>query len=234
MGWSFDIAVTTTHKYAVRDSGDVIEIVETPDGGLGIVVADGQGSGSSARLLARSVAQRAALLLSEGTRPQAVVQAACDTLFAERAGKVSVSLDVIRGARTGEFEIARASTNQLILQAHGEWRGESSAEEPAGRQIRQEPGLICLPTGAFDALLIVTDGVAGAGERFGSGESFLERLPAIDPGITAESLADAVFAQAMALDHGRPNDDMSVIAVLLAAGQEDQRIERRRIRRSVR
>ncbi len=234
MGWSFDIAVTTTHKYAVRDSGDVIEIVETPDGGLGIVVADGQGSGSSARLLARSVARRAALLLSEGVRPQAVVQAACDALYAERGGKVSVSLDVVHGVRTGEFEIARASTNQLILHTQREWQAESTAEEPAGRQARQEPGLIYLQTGAFDALLIVTDGVAGAGERFGSSESFLERLPAIDTATTAESLADAVFAQAMALDRGRPNDDMSVVALLLSPGQDDQRIERRRARRSVR
>ena len=53
MGFRYDIAIRSTHKYAVRASGDVARIVDRPDGGVALLVIDGQGSGPSARAAAR-------------------------------------------------------------------------------------------------------------------------------------------------------------------------------------
>ena len=41
------IAVTKINKYASLESGDTLEVVERPNGGLSVVLADGQTSGLS-------------------------------------------------------------------------------------------------------------------------------------------------------------------------------------------
>ena len=40
-----DLAVAKINKYASAESGDTVELVERPHGGISIVVADGQRSG---------------------------------------------------------------------------------------------------------------------------------------------------------------------------------------------
>ena len=42
------IAVSKIRKYATSSSGDTVEVVERPNGGLSIVMADGQRSGRGA------------------------------------------------------------------------------------------------------------------------------------------------------------------------------------------
>ena len=40
------IAVAKINKYAVSESGDTLEVVERPTGGVSVVLADGQTSGT--------------------------------------------------------------------------------------------------------------------------------------------------------------------------------------------
>ena len=43
------IAVAKVNKYAVSESGDTLEVIERPNGGLSVVLADGQTSGRGAK-----------------------------------------------------------------------------------------------------------------------------------------------------------------------------------------
>ncbi|MCK7481708.1 MAG: hypothetical protein M0C28_34470 [Candidatus Moduliflexus flocculans] len=43
------IAVAKVNKYATSESGDTLEVVERPNGGLSVVLADGQTSGRGAK-----------------------------------------------------------------------------------------------------------------------------------------------------------------------------------------
>ena len=43
-------AVAKINKYATSESGDTLEIVERPNGGISIVLADGQTSGKGAKI----------------------------------------------------------------------------------------------------------------------------------------------------------------------------------------
>ena len=49
------IAVAKTNKYAVSESGDTLEVVERPGGGLSVVLADGQSSGRGAKIISMMV-----------------------------------------------------------------------------------------------------------------------------------------------------------------------------------
>ncbi len=53
-----ELAVAKVAKYATSESGDTVEVVERPHGGISIVVSDGQRSGRSAKAISNLVAGR--------------------------------------------------------------------------------------------------------------------------------------------------------------------------------
>ena len=57
------IAVSKIAKYATSESGDTLEMVERPAGGVSFVLADGQRSGRSAKAISNVVARKAISLL---------------------------------------------------------------------------------------------------------------------------------------------------------------------------
>jgi hypothetical protein len=234
MGWSLDIGMVSTHKYAVKDSGDTVEIAELPDGGAGIVIVDGQGSGPAARTLARSAVRQAWSLLHQGVRASAVAAVISDALYHEKGGKVSVSIDVVCIDRLGGFDIARMSTNRLVLLESRGWTELTTAAEPAARLARQQPDCATFAPDRISGLVLVTDGILGAGERFGGAGSVLDSLADASVESGASVVAEAVFASAFDKDRQRPNDDMTVVACLLSKSQVDQRIEHRSLKRNVR
>ena len=72
------IAVAKVGKHATSESGDTLEIVERPRGGLSVVLADGQRSGRAAKAISNIVVRKAMALLAEGVRDGAVARAAHD------------------------------------------------------------------------------------------------------------------------------------------------------------
>src|SRR6187431_1791869 len=89
------IAVAKINKYAVSESGDTLEVVERPNGGLSVVLADGQTSGRGAKAVSILVVRKVISLLAEGVRDGAAARAASDYLFTEKNGKVSSTLNII-------------------------------------------------------------------------------------------------------------------------------------------
>ncbi|HXF60664.1 MAG TPA: hypothetical protein VNK95_03540, partial [Caldilineaceae bacterium] len=89
------VAVEKINKYASSESGDTVEIVERPHGGISIVVADGQRSGRSAKAISNIVVRKAISLLAEGVRDGAVARATHDYLHTQRGGKVSAELHIV-------------------------------------------------------------------------------------------------------------------------------------------
>ena len=69
-----EIAVAKAAKYAVHESGDSVEVIERPRGGLSVVMADGQRSGRSAKAISNIAVRKAMSLLSEGVRDGAVAR----------------------------------------------------------------------------------------------------------------------------------------------------------------
>ena len=61
-------AVAKVTKWATSESGDTLEMVERPHGGISMILVDGQRSGKSAKAISNIVARKAVQLLSEGVR----------------------------------------------------------------------------------------------------------------------------------------------------------------------
>ena len=120
MTLTIDLAVAKTHRAGNRESGDTVELVERPGGGISVVLVDAQGWGNAAKLLSLQVAGRVLALLNEGVRDGAAARAAHDFLFTLRGGRVSAELDIVSvdlASRT--LVITRNSEAPLLLRRNG-------------------------------------------------------------------------------------------------------------------
>jgi serine phosphatase RsbU (regulator of sigma subunit) len=223
------IAVAKVNKYAVTESGDTLEVVERPNGGLSVVLADGQTSGRGAKAVSMMVVRKVIGLLAEGVRDGAAARAASDLLYTEKQGKVSATLNIISvDLHTGTVVLTRNNPAPFFL-AHGEkvdCISTDSSQIGVRRNIR--PVISEIPVEAGLVIVIYTDGLVHAGSRIGRPMDVCTSLKAMleDQEPSPQAIVDALLAEAMALDEGRPVDDISVVAlkVLSRRGDEARRM----------
>jgi len=214
------IAVAKVNKYAISESGDTLEVVERPNGGLSVVLADGQTSGRGAKAVSQMVVRKVIGLLAEGVRDGAAARAASDALFTDRQGKVICTLNIASLDLQSRTIVLTRNNPAPIFICRGE-RIDCLAEEsiPLGtsRNLRPliteyaiEPGLM---------IVLYTDGITHAGKRRGSpmdAEAIIRSmLEDQDP--APQALADSLLAHAVRLDENRPADDISVVVVKVTA-----------------
>ena len=210
------IAAAKTNKYAVTESGDTLEVVERPNGGVSVVLADGQTSGRGAKAVSMLVVRKVISLLAEGVRDGAAARAASDSLFTDKQGKVSSTLNIISvDLHTGTVVLTRNNPVPFFM-ARGEQIdciftdsspiGVSRSVRPVISEIPVEPGLI---------IVLYTDGLVHAGERVGRPMDICTSLKAMleDQDPSPQAIADALLAEAVVLDEGRPSDDISVVVL---------------------
>jgi len=219
------IAVAKTNKYATSESGDTLEVVERPNGGVSVVLADGQTSGRGAKAISTMVVRKVISLLAEGVRDGAAARAASDYLFTERNGKVSACLNILSAdLQSGTLVITRNNPTPIFV-AQGEriecLSGESSPIGTA-RNIRPAISEISLENGT--SVVIYTDGLMHAGERINQSLDVCTLLEALleeqDP--HPQEIADTLLAEAIRLDQGRPNDDMSIVVLRVSPLETDE------------
>jgi serine phosphatase RsbU (regulator of sigma subunit) len=210
------IAVAKVNKYAVSDSGDTLEVVERPGGGLSVVLADGQSSGRGAKAVSMMVVRRVISLLAEGVRDGAAARAASDYLFSERNGKVSSTLNILSVDLSSETVVLTRNNEVPMYVARGETieRIEETSKS-IGTARNVKPVITEIPIQPELTIVIYTDGLVHAGERRGTpmdvGTTLRGLLEDSDP--SPQVVADALLAQAMQLDDHRPADDMSVVVM---------------------
>ncbi len=218
------IAVAKTNKYAVSESGDTLETVERPNGGMSVVLADGQTSGRGAKAISTMVVRKVIGLLAEGVRDGAAARAASDYLYTERYGKVSATLNILSAdLQTGTLVITRNNPAPVFIARGDKIECLNSESPPIGTSRNIRPAISEIALEGWTSIIIYTDGILHAGDRYGQAldictllESLLEEQ---DP--SSQEIADALLAHAIQLDQGRPNDDMSVVVLRVLPFESD-------------
>jgi serine phosphatase RsbU (regulator of sigma subunit) len=218
------IAVAKVNKYAVSESGDTLEVVERPNGGLSVVLADGQSSGRGAKAISLMVVRKVISLLAEGVRDGAAARAASDTLFTDKQGKVISTLNIASlDLSSGTIVLTRNNPAPMficrgeridILDEESIPLGTSRNVRPLISEIAIEPGLV---------VVIYTDGLVHAGKRRGMPMDVGATIRAIleDQDPNPQTLADSLLAEAVSLDDNRPADDISVLVLKVSARMGD-------------
>lgn len=212
-----DLAVAKVGKYASSESGDTVEIVERPHGGFSVVVADGQRSGASAKSISNLVARKAIALIAEGVRDGAVARAAHDYLRTQRSGQVSCELTIVSvDMATRTLVLSRNAHCPSLLRRADEVAWFDVPTAPIGIHRNTKPQIAEIDLASHLTLIVITDGVWGAGSLTGAPViDLVDLLAQVDGEDTADAsvLADAILSAAVELDHGRPRDDATVLVV---------------------
>ena len=210
------MAVAKINKYATSESGDTLEAVERPNGGLSVVLADGQTSGLGAKAVSMTVVRRVIGLLAEGVRDGAAARAASDALFTERKGKVICTLNIASvDLHSGTIVLTRNNPAPIFvcrgdkadcLAAHSVPLGTSPDVRPVITELEIETGV---------TIVVYTDGLMNAGERRGHRMDVCEVIQSFldEQEPTPQELADSLLHYAVKLDEGRPADDISVLVL---------------------
>lgn len=219
------VAVAKTGKYATPESGDTIEHIERPRGGFSFVMADGQGSGRGAKTLSNLVTARAIAMLKDGARDGAVARAVHDYLYGYRNGKVSATLNILSvdfSAQTIIMSRNNPCPFYIVTDSGLDIYDEPSS--PIGVYPNTKPVITQHPIAPHQYFIAFTDGIFGAGSRYGIDNCLQEFLNELDVGLAPSSaeLAEKLLYWSMHLDQERPGDDMSVI-VLGVFKVEDER-----------
>jgi serine phosphatase RsbU (regulator of sigma subunit) len=223
--------VSKIGKYATSESGDTLEMIERPHGGMSLVLVDGQRSGKSAKAISNVVARKAIQLLSEGVRDGAAARAAHDYLFTYRGGKVSATLNIVSvDAVTKTLVIARNNPAPVIVHtAEAGLYKLDEASQPVGVHRHTKPVMTEIPLQPQTVVVVFTDGLQHAGSM--SGSRHLDAFMAVRALLAAgkydpQQIADVLLNEAYLMDSGRPRDDISVlvVSVLEKSGDDIRRM----------
>lgn len=218
------IAVAKVNKYAVSESGDTLEVIERPNGGVSVVLADGQSSGRGAKAISQLVVRKVIGLLAEGVRDGAAARAASDALFTDKHGRVISTLNIASlDLSSGTIVLTRNNPAPIYI-----CRGEKidcleQESIPLGTSRNVRPLITELPIEPGLIIVIYTDGLTHAGTRRGVPMDVGATISAVldDQDPSPQELADTLLAEAVSLDENRPADDISVLVLKVTARTGD-------------
>jgi serine phosphatase RsbU (regulator of sigma subunit) len=226
------IAVAKIKKYAVSKSGDTVEVVERPQGGMSVVLADGQSSGRGAKWISTLVVRKVITLLAEGVRDGAAARAASDSLYTERGGKVSATLNILSvDSQSKTIVVTRNNPVPALLICGNELRSLGEESQPIGLYRGTRPVINEIPLDIGLTVIVFTDGLVHAGDRYGNKMEIDTCLQALigNELPSATDIANSLIDHALMLDQNRPTDDISVV-VLQVVRKEGDDIRRMSVR----
>jgi serine phosphatase RsbU (regulator of sigma subunit) len=218
------IAAAKVNKYASAESGDTVEAIERPGGGLSIVMADGQSSGRGAKSISSMVVRKVISLLAEGIRDGAAARAASDYLFTERKGKVTATLNIFStDMQTGTLVITRNNPEPVLLAYGDSIRLLSEESMPIGIYRDTRPWISEVPIEGGMTAVMFTDGLVNAGTRYGENVDIVGTVQCLldEEDASPQMIADTLLEQASKLDQGRPADDTSIVVLRVSPRSGD-------------
>lgn len=223
------VAVAKVAKWASRESGDTLEMIERPSGGLSLVLVDGQRSGKGAKSISNLVARKAISLLAEGVRDGAAARAAHDYLYTHYEGKVQASLNIASiDLASKTLVLSRNNPNPTFVITPEGITELAEPSRPVGLYRHTKPVISEIPLAPHTLVLIYTDGLPSAGIRRGAEFDVRAAVEQMRAGraTTAQSWADDLLSNALTLDENRPADDISIL-VLTVLPKDEQDAARR-------
>ena len=204
-------------KYASPESGDTVELIERPHGGLSVVLVDGQRSGRSAKVISNIVVRKTISLLGEGVRDGAAARAAHDYLVHPSSGQ-GIGRVADHFFRSGHQERGHLSKQPMSGPGLSQraYRGRTTPESQAiGIYPNTKPIIVELPLSAGLYVTVYTDGLRLAAQD----ATAFDPVQVVEQGARerkpVQALADLLLEKALEAERHHPRDDISVVVCAL-------------------
>lgn len=225
------LAVAKVPRHGTVESGDTIEIVERPGGGVSAVLVDGQGSGRGAKTLSNLIVTRAITQIKDGARDGIVARAVHDYLYTYRMGQVAATLNILSvDFQSASILVSRNNPAPFYVLTPDGMRIHDEPSVPIGLNPMTKPRITEVPLQPDTFVVMFTDGLLKVGERYGEDLELGNLLGGWRVAeSTAETLAEALLGRAIEIDRGAPTDDVSIVVLAVHPAHSHDRIRRMRV-----
>ncbi|MCJ7693932.1 MAG: serine/threonine-protein phosphatase [Anaerolineaceae bacterium] len=226
------IAVAKQDKYFAQGSGDTLEIIERPNGGISAVLADGNLNNQGSKIISTKVALQFINFVSTGLRDGSATKSVSNNIYREYSGESSASLSILScDFQTNTFVVSRNSPCPVYVIQNGLIDCLRSESLLIGNKEGIRPSVTEIQLIPDTSLIMFSDGILNAGKENGFSIDLSTILDALfeDQEPTASEIAEFLLSQAVGLDQGEPADDMCVVAMQLIP-QSDNLIRRMTVR----
>jgi serine phosphatase RsbU (regulator of sigma subunit) len=223
------VAVAKISRYGGVESGDTLETIERPGGGFSFVLVDGQGTGRGAKTLSNLLATRAISLLKDGARDGAAARAVHDYLYTYRMGQVAATLNILSvDYRSARILVSRNNPAPFFVIDQRGLHSYNEPSTPIGLQPMIKPQITELPVAPNTYVVIFTDGLLKAGERFGEDMELTNYLGgwSATEGRSPQELTESLLRRALELDQGEPGDDISIVTLAVLPTEQPNHVRR--------
>jgi serine phosphatase RsbU (regulator of sigma subunit) len=171
------------------------------------------------------VVRKVIALLAEGVRDGAAARAASDSLFTERGGKVSATLNILSvDLQTRTLVITRNNPAPVLIANNDDIRMLEEPCKPIGLYRDTRPVINEVSLQAGLTVAVYSDGLIHAGSRYGQPMDVVACLNTLldDEDPSPQFIADSLLDHALKLDQYRPVDDISVVVMRVTRHSGDE------------
>ncbi len=230
LGMELRVAAAKVGKYAAQESGDTLEMVERPGGGISFVLADGQTSGQGAKTISNIVTRKVVSLLAEGVRDGAAARAAHDYLFTQYRGKVRADLTIVSlDLRTKTIVVSRNTHCPILVRRDGSWTSIEGEASPVGIYASTKPLIEEFPFQLDTYVVVSTDGLWTTGRQHQTWNVLDFVREQFGDGGDPHAIAEALLQEACRRDAERPADDISVLVLAVLRREDGGKVRRLRV-----
>lgn len=211
-------------QYNVDGSGDTIEVIERPNGGLSLALASGFQNGLSSKMVSYSVVKKVISFIADGVRDGAAARAASDALFTQYNGQSLAALTIISVDFQTDTLVFSCNSPAPLYICRNEVVEKMTTEctligtgldvRPSITEISIEPGL---------TIIAPSKGMMTAGEesnqRIDLPASISSLMEIEHP--SPSWISDSLLNQAIRLELDQPKIDLSVVVLQISHTQKD-------------
>lgn len=209
-------AIAKIDRYSSNEEGNKVEIIERPNGGISIVLAEGKLSGSRSKGVTMKAVHAVLNLIAEGVPDGASSRVVLQRIRDEHRETADVKLSILScDLLSKSIVITKNNSVPVLIYEDGESRfllldedEESHLYDPIVYQFELRLG---------QTFFLITEGVRNAGAFNDNRIDLRTALSSIfdeeSDEIGVQDVADYLLKQAIGHDSGRPRDDMTVVVL---------------------
>lgn len=209
-------AIAKIERHSSTEEGNKVEIIERPNGGISIVMAEGTLSGSRSKGVTMKAVHAVLNLIAEGVPDGASSRVVLQRIRDEHRDVADVKITIIScDLQTKTIVITKNNNVPVLIYEVGESRFLPLEEDEESH--RYDPVVYQFEFQLGQTFILITEGVQNAGDYYENKIELLTALGSIfdddndEP--VVQDVADNLLQQAIAYDNGRPRDDMTVVVL---------------------
>lgn len=215
-GMEIQAAIAKIDKFSSKEEGNKVEIIERPNGGVSIVMAEGKLAGSRSKGVTMKAVHAVLNLIGEGVPDGASARVVLQRIHDEHREIANVNVSIIScDLQSGTIVITKNNSVTVLIYEEGESRFLPLPDDAESRQY--DPMVYQFEFQLGQTFVLITEGVENAGAYSDNKIDLRTALGSIyeddndEPSV--QDVADNLLHQAIGHDNGRPRDDMTVVVL---------------------